>query len=93
MPFLSVVTMTPTYLRYPVMACAVAFPRLLKAVIAVDGIRQAAIQNTKEQMKVAAEATSRRHDILSQMLTIVHEKGEKVNFTEANVMAEMHVGV
>lgn len=92
-PFLSVVTMTPTYLRYPVMACAVAVPKLLKAVIAVDGIRAIAIQNTKEQMKAAEAATSKRHDILSQLLTIVHEKGEKVNFTEHNVMAEMHVGM
>ncbi|CAI6339321.1 unnamed protein product [Periconia digitata] len=93
MPFLSVVTMTPTYLRFPIMACAVAVPELLKAVIAVDGIRKVAIKNTKEQMKAAEEATSKRHDVLSQMLTIVHEKGDKVNFTEANVMAEMHVGV
>ncbi|KAF2445759.1 cytochrome P450 [Karstenula rhodostoma CBS 690.94] len=93
MPFLSVLTMTPTYLRYFVMACAVAVPKLLKAVIAVDGIRAIAIQNTKEQMKAAEEATSKRHDILSQLLTIVHEKGEKVNFTEYNVMAEMHVGI
>lgn len=85
--------MTPTYLRYPVMACAVAYPALLKAVIAVDGIRKTAVQHTKEQMKAAEEATSKRHDFLSQMLTIVHEKGEKVNFTEANVMAEMHVGM
>ncbi|KAF1979975.1 cytochrome P450 [Bimuria novae-zelandiae CBS 107.79] len=48
------------------MACAVAVPKLLKAVIAVDGIRKIAIQNTKEEMKAAEEATSKRHDILSQ---------------------------
>lgn len=75
------------------MACAVAFPKLLKAVLAIDDIRKISIQNTKERMKDAEDSTSKRHDVLSQMLTIVHEKGEKVNFTEANVMAEMRIGM
>ncbi|KAF2801150.1 cytochrome P450 [Melanomma pulvis-pyrius CBS 109.77] len=93
MPFLSVVAMTPHYFRPILMACAVTVPKLLRAVIAVGGIRKIAIQNTNQQMLNTETTTSKRHDILAQLLTIVHEKGEKVNLTHNDATAEMWTGI
>lgn len=93
MPFLSVVAMTPSYFRPILMAVAVTIPKLLKAVIAVNGIRTISIDNTNQQMKNTEATTSKRHDILAQLLTIVHEKGEKVNLTHNDATAEMWTGV
>ncbi len=85
--------MTPHYFRPILMACAVTVPKLLKAVIAVGGIRKIAIQNTNQQMLNTETTTSKRHDILAQLLTIVHEKGEKVNLTHNDATAEMWTGM
>jgi hypothetical protein len=93
MPFLSVVTVTPVWARPFVLASAITIPKLLKAVIAVDGIRKNAVLETKAGMARTAEATSKRYDILSQLLAIVQEKGEKANFTTAEVTSEMWVGM
>lgn len=93
MPFLSVVTMAPVYLRPFILAGATAIPKLLKAVIAVDGIRRTAVRETKTGMARSAEATSKRYDVLSQLVAIVQEKGEKVNFTQKEVTSEMWTGV
>ena len=69
------------------------FPKLLKAVIAVDGIRKTAIRETAEAMARNKDVTSKRTDFLSQLLSIVQEKGEKVNFTHNEVQSESWVAV
>ncbi|KAF3036928.1 hypothetical protein E8E12_005412 [Didymella heteroderae] len=43
MPFLSVVTMAPSYARTALMAVAATVPSLLRAVLAVDGIRKTSV--------------------------------------------------
>jgi hypothetical protein len=93
MPFLSVVAMAPHYCRPILMATAVTIPSLLKAVIAVNGIRTISITNTKQQMKNSEDTTSKRRDILAQLLTVVHEKGEKVDLSHNDVTAEMWSGM
>ncbi|KAF2635347.1 cytochrome P450 [Massarina eburnea CBS 473.64] len=93
MPFLSVVTMTPVWARPLVLATAFVTPKLLKAVIAVDGIRKTAVKETEVAAARSVESTSQRYDAISQLLNIVHEKGEKVNFTMAEVTSEMWTGI
>ncbi|KAF2710606.1 cytochrome P450 [Pleomassaria siparia CBS 279.74] len=94
MPLLSVLAMTPVYLRYLIMACAVTIPKLLRAVIAVDGIRTISIHKTKQRVKALEAGTSTKsHDILSQLLILVQERGEKVGFTANDTTAEMWTGV
>jgi hypothetical protein len=39
------------------------------------------------------EATSKRYDVMSQLLSIVQTKGEKINFTYQEVISEMWTGV
>lgn len=72
---------------------AVLVPSLLKAVIAVEGIKKTAQKETKTAMARTAEATSKRRDIISQLLAIVHDKGEKVNFSHKEVTSEMWTGM
>jgi len=93
MPFLSVVTVSPVYVRPLLQIGAAMVPSLLKAVIAVDGIKRNAQKETKMAMARSAEATSKRPDVISQLLAIVQDKGEKVNFTHNEVTSEMWVGV
>ena len=93
MPFLSIVTMAPSYLRPFLLIGATTIPKLLKAVLAVDGIRVTAVEETAKGKARSEDATSKRHDILSQLLAIVQEKGDKVNFTHNEVTSEMWTGV
>jgi uncharacterized protein YaeQ len=93
MPFLSVVTVTPVYLRPFLLVGATLVPSLHKAVIAVDGIRKNAQLETKTAMARSVEATSKRPDVISQLLAIVQNKGEKVNFTHKEVTSEMWIGM
>jgi hypothetical protein len=84
--------MTPHYFRPILVATALAIPRLLNAVIAVNGIRTIPITNTKQHLKNTEATTSKRNEILAQLLTIVHEKGERVNLTHNDATAEMWTG-
>lgn len=93
MPFLSVVSNAPVYVRPLLMVGAAAIPKLLKAVLAVDGILKTAIRETKKGMERSAEATSKRYDIISQLLYIAQENGRKANFTHHEVTIEMWTAV
>lgn len=92
MPFLSFVSVTPTYVRPFLLAGSLFVPTLFKAVMAVEGIRKTAQRETKSGMERSAVATSKRPDVISQLLSIVQDKGEKVNFTHKEVTSEMWVG-
>ena len=92
-PFLSVITMAPVYARHPLLTIAVVIPKLLKSVIAVDGLRRVSIKETQNRMKESEDSTSKRHDILSQLLTIVNEKGDKVDLTHNEATSEMWTGM
>ena len=89
MPFLSVVAMAPSYIRPLLQTSALLFPKLFKAILAVDDIRKTAVRETRETMARAEEATAMSNDIISQLTTIVHTRGEKLNFTDKEVTSLM----
>ncbi|TID12828.1 cytochrome P450 [Venturia nashicola] len=93
MPFLTVLTVTPYYLRPVLLLVAVCIPRLLKAVLAVEDIKKSAIMETKSAMDRSIEVTGKRPDLLSQLLAIVQEKGEKVNYSHKDITSDMWVGI
>lgn len=92
-PFLGVITVTPTYMRPLVGLAAPLIPKLFKAIMAFDGIRVTALRELKNAISRTEEATSKRPDFMSQLLSIVHERGEKVNFTTKEVSSEAWVAV
>lgn len=91
MPFLSVVSMAPAYARTLLMVVAAAIPSLLRAVLAVDDIRKTALRETDQAM--ARESDTQRTDMLSKLLKILEESGEKTGITHHEVTGEMWVAV
>jgi cytochrome P450 len=91
MPFLSVVSMAPAYARAVLMVIAAAVPSLLRAVLAVDDIRKTALRETDEAM--ARKSDSQRTDMLTRLLKIVDDSGEKTGITHHEVTGEMWVAV
>jgi cytochrome P450 len=72
---------------------AVCIPRLLKAVLAVEDIKKTAIIETKIATERTLEMTEKRPDLLSQLLAIVQEKGEKVNYSHREITSDMWVAM
>jgi hypothetical protein len=93
MPFLTLLTVTPSYIRPILLLVAVCIPKLLKAVLAIEDIKKAAIAETKAAMDRSLEVTGKRPDLTSQLLAIVQEKGEKVNYSHKEITSDMWVGV
>lgn len=93
MPFLTLLTVTPSYFRPFLLLVAVCIPSLLKAVLAVEDIKKSAIVETKAAMERTVEVTGKRPDLMSQLLAIVQEKGEKVNYTHKEITSDMWVGM
>jgi hypothetical protein len=93
MPFLTLLTVTPYYIRPVLLLVTVCIPKLLKAVLAIEDIKKAAIAETKTAMKRSLEVTGKRPDLTSQLLAIVQEKGEKVNYSHKEITSDMWVGV
>jgi cytochrome P450 len=91
MPLLSVMTHAPSYFRPVLMVFAAFVPALLRAVISIDGIRKTAVRETDVAM--ARGTDSRQNHMLSQLLRIVEEKGEKTGITHHEVTGEMWVAV
>lgn len=91
MPFLSVVSMAPSYARSVIMVLAAAVPSLLRAVLAVDDIRKTAVRETEETM--GRNSGLQRHDILSRLLKIVEGTDVKAGITYHEVTSEMWVAV
>lgn len=93
MPFLSFVAQAPSYARTLVLTSALVIPPLLKAIIAIDDIRKTALRETNDAMKRSEADTLKRHDIISLLTAIVHEKGDKVGVTHNEVTNEMWTAV
>ncbi|CAN9293602.1 unnamed protein product [Alternaria alternata] len=93
MPFLTLLTVTPYYMRPFLLLIAVCIPRLLKAVLAVEDIKKTAIIETKIATERTLEVTEKRPDLLSQLLAIVQEKGEKVNYSHREITSDMWVAI
>ncbi|ENI02074.1 hypothetical protein COCC4DRAFT_202931 [Bipolaris maydis ATCC 48331] len=93
MPFLTLLTVTPYYARPFLLLIAVCIPKLLRAVLAVEDIKKTAIKETKVATERSLEATGKRPDAVSQLLAIVQEKGEKVNYSHKEITSDMWVGI
>lgn len=91
MPFLSFLSMAPAYARTALMVVAAAVPSLLRAVLAVDDIRKTAVRETEEAM--GKKSDSERHDMITRLLKIVEDSGEKTGITHHEVTGEMWVAV
>ncbi|KAF1358688.1 cytochrome P450 [Lizonia empirigonia] len=91
MPLLSFVSMAPSYAQSALLIAAAAIPSLLRAVVAVDDIRKTAVRETAEAM--ARTSHAQRHDLLTRLLQIVEEKGEKTGVTHHEVTGEMWAAV
>lgn len=61
--------------------------------MAFDGIRVTALKELDDAVKRTEEDTSKRNDFMSQFLSIVHNRGEKVNFTIKEVSSEAWVAM
>jgi len=88
MPFLHILASSPAYIRPFLMIGAAAIPSMLKAVIAVDGVKKTAERETYGAQARTKEATAKRADMTSQMLGIVREKGAKNNFGVREIVSE-----
>jgi hypothetical protein len=93
MPFLTLLTVTPNYARPFLLLVAVCIPRLLKAVLAIEDIKKSAIRETNSALERTLEVTGKRPDLLSQLLAIVQDKGEKVNYSHKEITSDMWVGM
>jgi hypothetical protein len=93
MPFLNTLAASPPYARSLLMIGALAVPSLLKAVIAVNGVKKTAQRETYAAQARTDEASAKRVDMTSQMMGIVREKGEKSNFGVNEIVSENWIAV
>jgi phage protein D len=85
MPLNSVVAMAPSWLRPTLLYCGIAIPRVFKAIMAADGIRKTAVRETEIAQARAKRLTSKRTDILSQILSIKNAKPDKLTINDVHV--------
>ncbi|KAI8942112.1 hypothetical protein NX059_000207 [Plenodomus lindquistii] len=88
MPFLHVLASAPAYARPLLMGVAVTIPRLLKAVIAIGGVKRTAQKETYAAQARAEADTEKRVDMTSLLLGIMRERGEKNNFGLNEIVSE-----
>lgn len=88
LPFLHILATAPTYLRPVLTTGAIIVPKLLKALIAADGIKKTAERETYDAEARAKEDTAKRTDMTSKLLNIVNEKGDRVQFGLREVVSE-----
>jgi hypothetical protein len=93
MPFLNTLAASPPYARSLLMIGALAVPSLLKAVIAVNGVKKTAQRETYAAQARTDEVSAKRVDMTSQMMGIVREKGEKSNFGVNEIVSENWIAV
>ena len=77
--------MAPSWLRSALLYCGIAIPKVFKAIMAADGIRKTAVRETEIAQARAKDLTSKRTDILSQILSIKNAKPDKVTMNDVHV--------
>jgi hypothetical protein len=60
-------------------------PKVLKAIIAADGIRHTAVRETGVAQERTLDASANRTDVLSQLLSIMREKKDSLTIKEIHV--------
>ncbi|RYO34967.1 hypothetical protein AA0111_g3638 [Alternaria arborescens] len=85
LPLNSVVAMAPLWIRRYLLQVGVMIPKVLKAIIATDGIRQTAVRETGVAQERTSNANANRTDVLSQLLSIMREKNDCLTIKEIHV--------
>ncbi|KAJ4330396.1 Cytochrome P450 monooxygenase acrts1 [Didymella glomerata] len=85
MPLNSVVAMAPLWVRPAILYCGIAIPKVLKAIMAADGIRKTAVRETEIAQARTQDTTSKRNDILSQILSIKNAKPGSLTINDVHV--------
>ena len=85
MPLNSVVAMAPLWLRPLILYGGIAIPNVFKAIMAADSIRKTAIRETEIAQARTTDLTSKRTDILSQILSIKNEKPGSLTINDVHV--------
>ncbi|KAH4222840.1 hypothetical protein HBH64_162310 [Parastagonospora nodorum] len=93
MPVSCIAAIAPSYVRPIIMTLAIFLPAGLKAIKAIDAIRDAAVTAASTRKKSIEDGDPARHDMLQQLFEIVREKGEKVNFSDREATLEAHVAM
>ncbi|KAI8931128.1 Cytochrome P450 monooxygenase acrts1 [Plenodomus lindquistii] len=87
----SVISMAPLRLRRYLLNVGLMIPKVLKAIMAADGLRKAAVRETGIAQESMQDKNSKRMDLLSQLLVIKEAKAGVV--TIENVHIEMWAGI
>ncbi|KAL6170579.1 hypothetical protein ACJQWK_03555 [Exserohilum turcicum] len=92
-PVLQLIAVTPSYMRGIIMLIAMCIPGMLKRLQAIQATTEEAKRQTELRMQRSAEENGNHHDIMSQLLRIVQDKGFKENFTHREVTLDAWVGI
>lgn len=93
-PAITTAAVAPSYIRPIILTSAILNPAARRALKAIDHIAAAArICVAKRREKTVGDDSSARHDLLHQLLGIVREKGEKVDFGVPEVEYEAYVAL
>jgi hypothetical protein len=85
LPLNSVVAMAPLWIRRYLLQVGVMIPKVLKAIIATDGVRKTAVRETGVAQERTSNANANRTDVLSQLLSIMREKNDCLTIKEIHV--------
>lgn len=88
LPYMCTIAVAPLHLRPIIGGFMAIVPSAVAAAKALEKIGTAAIAAVGGRMKSIEEGNPQRGDMMSQLFDIVHEKGEKVNFSHREVTLE-----
>lgn len=89
-PFVCQIAIAPSYLRPLISAMMAVVPAVAAAAKSLESIRTAALAAVGGRMKSIQEGTPQRGDMMNQLFDIVHDKGEKVDFSHREVALESY---
>lgn len=92
-PFLNIVAVAPTYLRPLIRSITLLIPNLFKASMTFDGFRVLSLGELDNSTLKVQEECSKRNDFISQFLSIMQDRGDKVGFTVKEVNSEAWVAL
>ncbi|KAH7389610.1 pisatin demethylase [Phaeosphaeria sp. MPI-PUGE-AT-0046c] len=102
LPLLHIAATAPKYMLAPIMITTMLIPGMAKNFSAVGEITAQAKRKTEDRMKEEeGEAgsqdirgsKSQRHDVMSQLFTIMHARGSEVGFTHREITLESWAGI
>lgn len=77
--------MAPMWFRSTLLYCGIAIPKVFKAIMAADSIRKTAVRETEIAQSRAQDLTSKRTDILSQIMSIKNKKPGSLTINDVYV--------